>query len=386
MSAWPSLDRRPWMQPLAFAVAALLAATASGVEPAPRWTVPAHPLVTATVTLYQRGMPGACDALLKLASGVPGMTDDDLVAVQVLAAMRSLDGDDEPAARKALARALRLHGSPEPPPFASSRVRALLADVRSQLPAAWGPKQADPERRVLEAMRTAGAREPAPGVFLRAVDELYKSLEMAGAGVVLDLALSMSSLTPADRVQVALRQGILRMEFDDEAGARQAFRQALELDRSARLPAYAPPKTVGVFRSIELPAPEVAVAPAQPSTGPPVPVAAGPLVTPAKDDSRRWGLVAGGAGLGCLAAGVAAGVVALSAYQAEERAALTGEGDYYFNRNVATVELNVADGLYIAGAISLGVGAFLFLRAPGDVAVGAGAGPGHATVTVGGRF
>ena len=384
MLGWPLLDRRPRMHPLAVAV--LLAATASGAEPPAQWTVPAHPLVTAAVTLYQRQLPGACDALLKLASRGPGMTDDDLVTLQLVAAMRSLDGDDEPAARKAVARALQFHGSPEPPPFASSRLRALLADVRSQLPAAWGPKSADPERRVLEAMRAAGAREPPPAAFLRAVDELYKSLEMAGAGVVLDLALSISSLTTADRVQVALRQGILRMEFDDEAGARGAFRQALELDRSARLPAYAPPKTVGVFKSIDLPAPEGAVTPARPLTGPPAPVVAAPPAAPAKDDLRRWGLVVGGAGLGCLAAGVAAGVVALNAYQAEEHAARTGEGSYYQNRTVATVAINVADGLYLVGALSLGVGALLYLHVPGDVAVGAGAGPGRATVTIGGRF
>jgi len=330
--------------------------------------VPPHPLVAAAETLYQRGMPQACDELLKLAYVATGLTDDDLVRVQFLAAMRELDEQNQLGARRALSQALQLDRAAAPPPSSSDRLRALLDEVRAQLPP--GPPAKSKEARQAAAMKAANAREPAPRVLLRAVDTLYVSLQIEGAGIVLGLAFSSTPLTAADRTHLVLRRGILAME-SNENEARTAFREALGADPKAVLPDYTPPKTRGVFEEVK-----IAVS-TLPPPSPPRPA----------NNSQTWGLAAGGGGAALAVGGAVAGALALSAYEAEKKASASGDYDGYLrNRDAARAAVITANGLYGAGVVALGVGAFLFLNAPGDVKVWTGAGKGTVSLTVGGSF
>src|SRR5436190_10664646 len=134
----------------------LLATLAYGAEPPVTGVVP-HPLVTATEALYQRNLPRSCDELLKLTSMAPGLTDDDLIRLQFVTALRALDDANELAARRALSQALQLDPSAEPLPFAASRLQARLDEARAQLPPA-PPSSVD--ARLAAARKAAGAREP----------------------------------------------------------------------------------------------------------------------------------------------------------------------------------------------------------------------------------
>jgi hypothetical protein len=335
--------------------------------------------VTATETLYQRNLPRSCDELLKLTSMAPGLTDDDLVRLQFVTALRALDDANELAARRALSQALQLDPSAEPPPFAASRLRARVDEARAQISS--GPLSTA-EARLAAARKAAGAREPAARALLRAVDALYSALEIEGAGAVLEQARAEKTLAGADRAQMSLRQGILTMESSaDEPGARAAFQEALKEDPSARLPDFAPPKTRRIFEEMERPSPSPAAAPVA------APAAATTVGRPAANGSNGWALIWGGTGLALAAGGGVAGAVALSAYNEQTQASTDGAwASYMQHRDTAKTARNFADVLYVAGGVALGVSAYLFLSAPHEVSVGVGAGPGKASLTVGGQF
>ena len=363
--------RRAHLSTLAL-VAALGAG--AGAEPGPA-PIPQHPLVTAAEALYQRGLPQACGELMKQAAMALGLTDDDLVHLQFLTALRALDDGDELAAHRALAHALRLDPSAAPPSFAL-KLSTMVQEARMKLSGSL-PSD-DRNARLAVARKTAGEREPAHAVLLRAVDALYKDLQIDAAAIVLDLV--RASTAPV-RAQVALRRGVLRLEAADEEGARAAFKEALEADRGTTLPGYAPPKTLRLFEEVRgaLRAPAVGAAPPVASAAPPE----GNILS----GSRGWGVLVGGAGLVFVAGGAVAGAVALTSVQAQERASVTGDYPTYLrNHDTAVAAINVADGLYVAGAIALGVGAVLFFRMEGGVSTGAAVGPGRASITVGGRF
>ena len=365
---------------------AFLSSVAHGAEPAVN-AVAVHPLVTALETLYQRRLPQACDELMKIASMSPGLTDDDFIRLQFVAALRGLDEKNELAARRAVSQALQIDRSVEPPPFATPQLLRMLKEARLQLSSRHSSR--DKASRLAEASKAASAREPAPRTLLRAVDALYTAQEFDGAGVILDLARSATPLTASDRAHFALRQGILKMEsFED---ARTAFRDALEADRGVRLPGYVSPQVLRTFEEVKLTVPAVTASPErQPSRSTPPAAtltAALPTRTPPGNASRQWGLVVGGTGLACVGGGAVAGAIALSAHREEQSASEAGDFTAFSrSRDTLRTAVNVADGLYVAGAVALGVGAFLFLTAPGEVAVGAGAGPGQASLVVGGSF
>jgi len=238
--------------PLHLSVTALLAMSAYGAEPEPP-SVPLHPLVNAAEAVYQRNQLRACDALMKQAAMAPGLTDEDLSHLQFLTSLRALDDGDEVAARRAVARALRVDQAAAPPPPFASRLGKLVEEARTSLPQALA---GDRGSRLAAARKTAGERELAPVALLRAVDLLYSDMQIDGAGVVLDLA--QASAAPV-QAQVALRRGILRMEVGDHEGARAAFKGALEADRSISLPDYAPPKTHQVFNEVKQAIPMVII-------------------------------------------------------------------------------------------------------------------------------
>lgn len=389
MPTWPLRILRVRLYLSALALLAALAYGA-GTEPTP---VPPHPLVMAAEALYQRNLPQACSDLMRQAAMAPGLTDDDLIRLQFLTALRALDDGDDLGARRALSRAVRIDPSATPAPFAS-KLGQMLEEARAQLSDSSPP--GDRNLQLAAARKAAAEREPAPVVLLKAVDTLYTNLQIDGAGVVLDLARVSA---PPVRAQVALRQGILRMESGDEEGARAAFKEALEADRGTSPPAYTPPKTLRVFEEVKQ-ASTVATAPAhsprverpsaRPATGPMTAGASLP-VTPSSngvlDGSRRWGVIVGSTGLACVLGGVVVGALALSSIQAEQRASTDGDYPAYLrNKSAAYTELNVADGLSVVGVAALGVGSYLFFRAHGAVSVGASAGPGHASLAVGGHF
>lgn len=368
---------------------ALLATFARGGEPEKN-PVPPHPLVTAAERLYQRSFPQACDELVHLASVAPGLTDDDFILLHFLTALRAFDDGNNLAAQRAVSQALQVDRSAALPPFAS-QLRKMLEETRARLPPETESR--DQASRLREAGKAASQREPAHQALLRAVDTLYERLQIEGAADVLDFARSWAPTSASDQTELALRQGVLRMEVADEGAARAAFREALEAAPGPSLPGYAPPKTIRMFEEVKR---EFT---AQLKTRTPVARPVGPLVSQASpppirnsgnllvDGSRPWGLATGGAGLALVAGGALSGVIALSSLHAEERASMEGDyAAYTQNHDAAVRARNVANGLYGAGAVALGVGAYLFFRAPGEASVGAGIGGGKAWLMIGGHF
>jgi hypothetical protein len=366
----------------------VLSTGARGSEPTVQAPAP-HPLVAAAETLYQRKMPQACDELVKLASMAPGLTDDDFIRLQFVVAMRGLDENNELAARRSLSQVLQIDRSAEPPPFAPPPLLRMLKEARSQIS---GRSSRDKVSRLVDANKTAGAREPASRALLKAVDALYVALELEGADVVLVLARSTTPLAAADRAQLALRQGILKMESFEDGAARAAFRDALEADQSIRLPDYVSPQALRTFEEVRLSVPTLAAVPNRQPTRAPQPVAmtltAAPLARPPPENaSRQWGLIVGGTGLAILGGGAVAGAIAFSLHQQERRASVAGDWDAFSkSRDSLRTVVSVADGLYGAGAVAVGVGAFLFLTAPRGVSVGASTGQGQTSLVVGGNF
>jgi len=367
----------------------LMAAIAHGVEP----LTPApelHPLVSASEVLYRQHLARSCDEVRRLASTAPGITKSDRARLHFLAALRAFDDGDKQAAGMALSQAVQMDRSAALPSYVPAGVLGLLHEAQGQM--AELPANEESGDEALLASQ-AGAFEPPSKMLLRAVDVLYDKLQIEGAGVVLGL-LRSSSLTPDDAIQVALRQGVLRMEMHDEAGARVAFRQALMDDRSASLPPFVAPKIQRLYDEVRLAIP-VAQSPPDLNTNNAtmVSVASAPDINSTKTeilimpDSPRWELLIGGAGLALVAGGAVAGTIAFSAHQEEQRAAADGDVTRFLrNRETANAAMNVADGLYAAGAIVVGVSAFLYWRVSSSVAVGASAGGGRAAVQIGGRF
>jgi hypothetical protein len=248
---------------------------------------PPHILITAAETLYRRKMPEACDLVLKLGLEAKDLTDADRVELQLLTAMRRVDDGDEDAAKKAVDLALKLDRSAQIPPFApTDRARLLLEDRRALLPPP--PRNASRNTPLPPTVN----REPAVGPLFRAMDGLYQEMQLDAADVVLDLG-SQLQLTQEDRAQVLLRKGILRMEVSEEGQARTFFQRGLDADRRAKLPEYAPPKTLRVFQSVRAALPPEPVAPASASAKP----RGSPTATQDMNPVSAWLTIGGGAGL-----------------------------------------------------------------------------------------
>jgi hypothetical protein len=133
------------------------------------------------------------------------------------------------------------------------------------------------------------------------------------------------------------------------------------------------------------PAPSLAAQP--PKAPPPVPAAG---VSASAGTSRRtWAYVAGGTGLALLAGGAAAGLSAKAAYDDEKAAADAGDLEAYEDaKSKAKSMSTVADGLFVAGAIGVGVGTWLYFtsRPPAGVAVHLAPTPGGAFASIAGGF
>jgi Carboxypeptidase regulatory-like domain len=99
---------------------------------------------------------------------------------------------------------------------------------------------------------------------------------------------------------------------------------------------------------------------------------------------RTWGLAVGGGGAALVGGGAVAGGLALSFLKAQGTA--SDQLTYDRNRNAAKSARDVSNTFYVAGTLALGVGAFLFLSAPGEVKVGAGLEKGKVSLAVRGTF
>lgn len=372
-------------------LAVVLAAAASGAEPA-LLPVPPHPLVVATEKVCRKDLSVACEEMAKLARASPGLTDDDSIGLLWMEVLRSFGRGDENAARRGLAQVLDLDRSAQPPPDAPARLGELLADARARLPS--GALPGDERSRHEKAMKAAREREPEAKVLLRAATALYEHLEVEGTAIIIDQARFSAPPAAADRAQVSSWLGVLKMESEpkDEDGARALFREALEADGEVGLPNNVPMDALRLFLEVKAatlaPAPPrmPAVEPVQPVHSPPPPPVVAAVERP-PSMLRTWGVAAGGAGAALVLGGAMAGAMAFSDFEAEQAAARSGDLLAYDRNHGATKRaVVIANGLYGAGALALGVGAVLFLSAPGEVRVGAAAGPGKASLAVEGSF
>jgi hypothetical protein len=86
-----------------------------------------------------------------------------------------------------------------------------------------------------------------------------------------------------------------------------------------------------------------------------------PSPAPRGGFSRRgWSWVSAGAGLGMVAGGLVFGVRAKAAYEAEKRASARGDlAGYESSKSAARSRARVADALFAAGAVGIGVGVYL---------------------------
>lgn len=106
------------------------------------------------------------------------------------------------------------------------------------------------------------ASAPPPGKpsssMVDLVETLYKKQQFESADIVLGKALTSPETTHSDRVQLHVLEGMLRMESFQEPQARKAFQDALNLDREAKLPDFAPPATRQLFLDVKATLPAVA--------------------------------------------------------------------------------------------------------------------------------
>lgn len=232
--------------------------------------------------------------------------------------------------------------------------------------------------------RTTPADEPPARSLLRLVDALYQELQFDGALAALQLADRCQHVSKADQAQLELRRGLLAVEAFDEAGARRTFQTALGLDRTARLPELAPPKTVHLLEELRgaLPPP-----PLPPPPSPPVLVPAVKLMpAPAPSPGLRawaWAPATGGAAMG-----VAGGALYLLAKGNYDRLAARDPSLTTLDQVRATAEAGRLQQtwsmvLFGAGAAALGTAAVLAFSGDG---ASVRAGPTGTGAAVAGTF
>jgi hypothetical protein len=229
--------------------------------------------------------------------------------------------------------------------------------------------------------RTVPSGEPQARSLLRLVDALYQDLQFDGAGVALQLAAHCEPISITDQAQLGLRRGLLQMESIDEAGARRAFQEALSLERTARLPAFAPPKTAELLeeiRSALLPPPPPALA-----AVPKPPPAPEPEPAPSLR-SWAWAPAAGGAAMGV--AGGALYLLAKGNYDrlARHDPALATMEQVLATAQAGQVQQACAVVLFGAGGAALATAAvFAFRGEPGSFQASVQVGPAPGVVVMG---
>ena len=249
---------------------AAVVAPVSSSEP-----VPPHPLVrAATAVCTSKLLEGrvkmkSLDKLVALASEEPGLTDSDRARLQAFSGVARAGANDPAGARRAFTEALKLDREVSLPPCGPASSRRLFEDRRALVPAG---AQAPAGARDEATRKAITERKPVVGLLLAASDGLWAE-DVSAALLVAELA-GPEALTNQDRARVAAQVGTLQMESGEEVQARATFGEALNLDRNARLPSYAPTRAQQLFDGVrsELPPPPPplpVVRPAPPPAPPP---------------------------------------------------------------------------------------------------------------------
>jgi hypothetical protein len=137
------------------------------------------------------------------------------------------------------------------------------------------------------------------------IETLYKKQQYEAADIVLGKALNDPATPQADKVQLHILEGMLRMESFQEPQARKAFTEALSMDREAVLPEFAPPATRSLFLDVKATLPLTTtpppVKPPTEATGP-KPKPPRPERTPGSEDYLPY-IPIGAGGVAVLAGG-----------------------------------------------------------------------------------
>jgi len=203
--------------------------------------VPTHVLLVAAETLVQRSQLQATGTVVRTALASPGLTRTERARLRLVDAILLAEVNDPAGVRRVLDDALRLDRTVAFTIPVSAELRERLEDARSMLPPASGPPPATGE---------VVGREPPARSLSRVVDQLYASVQIEAADLVLQVGWQYAPFARDDEVQLAVRKGVVKADLFEDAEARRAFQRALDLDRSAKLPDYAPPKTVRQFEEM----------------------------------------------------------------------------------------------------------------------------------------
>jgi len=146
-------------------------------------------------------------------------------------------------------------GSSTPPKGGSSSTSP--APLAPASPAPAPPPPASSTAAPASSSAPAAAPSKPSAATVGYVETLYKKQQFEAADVVLGLALNNPETTQADKVQLHVLEGMLRMESFQEPQARKAFTEAFNLDRDAKLPDFAPPATRQLFLDVKATLPAV---------------------------------------------------------------------------------------------------------------------------------
>jgi len=336
--------------------------------------VPPHVVVIAAETLVQRNQPEAARLIAREALASPGLTRAERARLHLVNAMLLPEKDDL-GRRKALGAALSLDRTVSFPGSVPAQLREMLEDARSMLPPASGPSPAP-------SPGEAAGRVPPARSLIHMVDVLYKDLQIDAADIVLQVAKQYEPFTAGDQVQIAVRRGIVKMDLFDDAGARRAFQQALDLDRSIKLPDYAPPKTTRQFNEMR-----AALQPVR-ASGPdmgPAPSKKEPMGGPL---TRPWAWTAIGGGV----LGATSGVLYLLAKDkydllATHSPTITGDADLTATANAGRA-LQTGSGVVLGAAAAALIGSIVLyqLDHPSTLHATVQVSAGAVTIGVGGAL
>jgi hypothetical protein len=124
-------------------------------------------------------------------------------------------------------------------------------------PASSAPSGGSASGSSAQGSSSSGTQIKPSAATVSYVEALYKKQQFEAADVVLGLALNNPDTSPADKVQLHVLEGMLRMESFQEPQARKAFTEAFNLDRNASLPDFAPPATRQLFLDVKATLPTV---------------------------------------------------------------------------------------------------------------------------------
>jgi len=269
------------------------AGTPAPAKPAAPAAAPAstNPHVSAGLSLFEQGLLQAADEQLRQALVFEPNTPLDAVQLQILDGMlRAVSADDD-LARAAFGRALALNAAVTLPSAATTRVRRVFEQARRELEARTSNRPAlasqisklstEGKLEGAEALLAdAGARKgltpvesgqlfvlkglvtvlkglqaagPAEGDKAKAAQGSEKQLQAVERQLASEATASLSEAESAQRLMlkgmVLLVKGLVKAESGDEAQAKAAFAQALELDPAAQIPAGATAKVQKLFET-----------------------------------------------------------------------------------------------------------------------------------------